>query len=110
MSTTPLPTTALALAESPPSPLTPPLSGSGLNFNDLLFIFYRHKLKISLFILIGLAAAAGIFFLLPATTSESQAKLLVRYVVERSAVDGIGGEVSGTNKGEAPPPVGAPSE
>jgi uncharacterized protein involved in exopolysaccharide biosynthesis len=71
-----------------------------------MFIFYRHKVKITLFILGGLLAAAGVFYLLP-SPFESQAKLLVRYVVERSTVDTVVNE-----KGEQQPvqPVGAPSE
>jgi uncharacterized protein involved in exopolysaccharide biosynthesis/Mrp family chromosome partitioning ATPase len=85
-------------------PAPPP--SSGLNVNDLLFIFYRHKLKIAAFILIGCLAAAGVYFLMPAPF-ESTAKLLVRYVVERSTVDNVV-----TDKGEQGPvqQVGAPSE
>ena len=92
----------LALAPPPEAP------SSGLNFNDILFMLYRHKVKISLFILIGIAAAALIYFFLPAPF-ESQSKLLVRYVVERSAIDNVAGQVAGA-KGEESSPVGAPSE
>jgi polysaccharide biosynthesis transport protein len=94
--------TTLALATPPPESHP----SSGLNFRDLLFIFYRHKIKIALFILFGAISAAGIFFFLPAPF-ESQSKLLVRYVVERSTVDTVV-----TEKGEQGPvqPVGAPSE
>jgi uncharacterized protein involved in exopolysaccharide biosynthesis len=62
---------------------------SGMNLNDVIFIMIRHKWKIVLFALAGLASAAAIYFFLP-SKYESQAKLLVRYVVERSAVDGVG--------------------
>src|SRR6516164_5163842 len=88
------------------APVPPPPPSSGLTLNDLLFIFYRHKLKIAFFILVGCLAAAAIYFLLPAPY-ESTAKLLVRYVVERSTVDNVV-----TDKGEQGPvqPVGAPSE
>jgi uncharacterized protein involved in exopolysaccharide biosynthesis len=96
-----MPTTTLALAE-PPSP--PP--SSGVNIHDILFILYRHKIKILLFLVLGVIAAGAVSFLLPAPY-ESQAKLLVRYVVDRSAVDGTVGEGA---KGEGQPPVGAPSE
>jgi len=88
--------TTLALAE-PQYEAQP----SGLNLDDLIFILYRHKWKIVLFALGGLAAAAAIYWFLP-SPFESQAKLLVRYVVERSGVDGVGA------KGEDP--VGAPNE
>jgi succinoglycan biosynthesis transport protein ExoP len=59
---------------------------SGLNFNDVLFILFRHKWKILICSAIGILAAAGTYFFLP-PLYESQAKLLVRYVVERSAID-----------------------
>jgi polysaccharide biosynthesis transport protein len=88
--------TTLALAEPQYE-----AQASGLNLDDLIFILYRHKWKIVLFALGGLAAAAAIYWFLP-SPFESQAKLLVRYVVERSGVDGVGA------KGEDP--VGAPNE
>lgn len=61
---------------------------SGLKLNDILFIVFKHKIKILLCAGIGIAAAAAIYFFLPALY-ESQAKLFVRYVVDRSAVDGL---------------------
>jgi uncharacterized protein involved in exopolysaccharide biosynthesis len=61
---------------------------SGMTLNDILFILFKHKWKILLCTLAGLAAAAAVYFLLP-PVYESQAKLLVRYVVDRSAVDNI---------------------
>jgi uncharacterized protein involved in exopolysaccharide biosynthesis len=61
---------------------------SGFKLNDILFIFFRHKWKIALCTLVGMAAAGAIFFILP-FQYESQAKLLVRYVVDRSAIDGL---------------------
>jgi polysaccharide biosynthesis transport protein len=61
---------------------------TGLNFNDILFILFRNKWKIILCGMAGLIAAAGFYFLSP-PVYESQAKLLVRYVVDRSAVDGL---------------------
>ena len=70
-----------------PAPYDASPPSSGLNIHDFLFIFYRHKWKIVLLALLGFAAAAGVYYFLPAPL-ESQAKLLVRYVVERSAVDG----------------------
>jgi succinoglycan biosynthesis transport protein ExoP len=58
---------------------------SGLKLNDFLFILFRHKWKILLFSTAGIAAAAEVY--VSAQTLESKAKLLVRYVVERSAID-----------------------
>jgi polysaccharide biosynthesis transport protein len=61
---------------------------SGMSLNDVLFILFRHKWKIFVCSAIGILAAAGTYFFLP-PLYESQAKLLVRYVVERSAIDGM---------------------
>jgi polysaccharide biosynthesis transport protein len=58
---------------------------SGLNFNDVLFILFRHKWKIFLCAAAGVVAAAAVYFL--SYSYQSQAKLLVRYVVERNAID-----------------------
>jgi uncharacterized protein involved in exopolysaccharide biosynthesis len=73
----------------PPSESGPP--GSGMNLNDILFILFRHKWKIIVCALAGILASACVFFLLP-FDYESQAKLFVRYVVDRSAVDGLDSE------------------
>jgi uncharacterized protein involved in exopolysaccharide biosynthesis len=62
---------------------------SSLNFHDLLFILFKHKWKISFFTTVGLAAAVALYFILP-RFSEADAKLLVRYVVDKSAVDAPG--------------------
>src|SRR4051794_25700823 len=58
---------------------------SGLNLNDILFVLFRHKWKILLFTAAGLVAAAAVY--VSSRTYQSQAKLLVRYVVERNAID-----------------------
>jgi succinoglycan biosynthesis transport protein ExoP len=57
-----------------------------LNLNDILFILFKHKWKIFLCATVGIVAAASIYFLYP-HKYESQAKLLVRYVVDQSLVD-----------------------
>jgi succinoglycan biosynthesis transport protein ExoP len=64
--------------------------------NDVLFILFRHKWKILVCAAIGILAAAATYFFTP-PLYESQAKLLVRYVVERSAVDGM--DSQGKNMG-----------
>jgi uncharacterized protein involved in exopolysaccharide biosynthesis len=61
---------------------------SNLNRNDILFALFKHKRKIIACGLAGLVAATGVYFLYP-PVYESQAKLLVRYLVERSSVDAI---------------------
>ena len=62
---------------SQPKPAAPP---PGLNVQDILYVLFKHKWKILLCAAIGIGAAAAVFFRSP-TVYESQAKLLVRYVV-----------------------------
>jgi polysaccharide biosynthesis transport protein len=69
---------------------------SNLNLNDMFFILFRHKWKVILCACVGLVAAAAIFFLL-SPVYESEAKLLVRYVVDRSAVDGLDAQIKTPN-------------
>jgi len=59
-----------------------------LNVHDILFVLFKHKRTILICTAFGLVAAAAAFFLYP-PLYQSQAKLLVRYVVERSAVDAV---------------------
>jgi succinoglycan biosynthesis transport protein ExoP len=61
---------------------------SGMNVQDILFILFRHKWKTLLCAVAGLLGAAAVYFLLP-PVYESEAKLFVRYVVDKSAIDGI---------------------
>ena len=73
----------------------------GLNLSDILFILFRHKWKIVFCAAAGLIAATVAYFLVP-PLYESQAKLLVRYVVEKSAVDSMDAPQCGSN-GAMPP-------
>jgi polysaccharide biosynthesis transport protein len=73
---------------------------SGISFNDIVFILFRHKWKIISCALAGFAGAAYLYFFLP-SLYESKAKLIVRYVVDRSAVD---------NLDDSGKPVGSPSD
>jgi uncharacterized protein involved in exopolysaccharide biosynthesis len=59
-----------------------------LKFNDILFIFLRRKWLIIVCGLLGIAGGATFYLLFP-PVYESRAKLLVRYVVDRSTVDNI---------------------
>jgi uncharacterized protein involved in exopolysaccharide biosynthesis len=61
---------------------------SGLNVQDILYVLFRHKWKILVSAALGIGAAAAVFFRYP-TVYQSQAKLLVRYVVDRSTIDQI---------------------
>ena len=61
---------------------------SGLSRNDVLSALFKHKKKIALCAILGLIAAVAVYFFYP-PVYESEAKLLVRYVVERSGADPI---------------------
>src|SRR4030081_3423354 len=69
---------------------------SSLNFNDVLYILFRHKWKISLCAATGIVAAAALYLLSP-PIYQSEAKLFVRYVVDKSVVDGIDSQVKTPN-------------
>lgn len=76
-------------------PVTP---GFGLNVNDILFSLFRHKWKIVLCAVSGLIAA-GVFYRFHTPFYQSDAKLLVRYVLERSAIDTIDSQSGTTGRG-----------
>jgi uncharacterized protein involved in exopolysaccharide biosynthesis/Mrp family chromosome partitioning ATPase len=73
---------------------------SSLNRNDILFALFKHKWKILFCAAAGLVAAATVYFFYP-PVYESQAKLLVRYVLERSAVDPIDNTRGSAGLGQA---------
>jgi len=56
--------------------------------NDILFALFRHKVMILWLTLLGLVAAVGVYFFYP-PKYESDAKLLVRYVLDRRTVDSL---------------------
>ncbi|MCX6967713.1 MAG: Wzz/FepE/Etk N-terminal domain-containing protein [Verrucomicrobia bacterium] len=58
---------------------------SGLNLNEILYILFRRKGLITLCTAIGILSAGIYYFGFP--DYESQAKLMVRYVLERNALD-----------------------
>ena len=64
---------------------------SGLKLSDILFALFKRKRTIMICAAVGIIAAAAFYFFYP-PVYESQAKLLVRYVLERSAVDPIEAE------------------
>jgi uncharacterized protein involved in exopolysaccharide biosynthesis/Mrp family chromosome partitioning ATPase len=68
-----------------------PQHHSGLNLSAILFALFKRKRTIIVCSAVGIIAAAAVYFLFP-PSYESQAKLLVRYVLERSAVDPIEAE------------------
>jgi uncharacterized protein involved in exopolysaccharide biosynthesis/Mrp family chromosome partitioning ATPase len=67
-----------------------PQHHSGIHLSDIFFALFKRKRTIILCALFCIIAAATFYFLFP-PAYESQAKLLVRYVLERSAIDPIDG-------------------
>src|SRR6478672_10811558 len=64
---------------------------SGIHLSDILFALFKRKRTIILCAIVGIIAAAAFYLFYP-PVYESQAKMLVRYVLERSAVDPIEAE------------------
>ena len=62
---------------------------SGIHLSDILFALFKRKRTIILCAVVGIIAGAAFNSLVFRLLYESQAKLLVRYVLERSAVDPI---------------------
>ncbi len=73
-----------------PSGLESESPNSSVNLDSVLFALFKHKWKVILGGCVGLLAAIAFYCFYPATY-ESQAKLFVRYVVDRSVVDSIDG-------------------
>ncbi len=83
---------------------------SGVKLGDILFALFKRKRTISICAALGIIAAAAVYFLyLP--SYESQAKLLVRYVTERSAIDPVEAEkAAAASNNEADRVIGAEIE
>ena len=71
---------------------------SKFSLPNILFALFKWKRTILGFTVFGLVAAAGIYFFFP-TVYESDARLLVRYVLERSGVDPIDAMSGQSGKG-----------
>lgn len=79
-----------------------PTSSPGLNIGDILFVLSRHKWKIILATVVSLAAAA-VYLTRAPVLYESEAKIMIRYVLDRSAIDQLENTNSGTvRKGDNP--------
>ena len=71
-----------------PHPRAAQKPSSGFGIQDILFTLFKHKWKIVVLSLLGFVAAGGIYYKASKSPSfETRAKLLVRYVQERSALD-----------------------
>src|SRR5436305_9380368 len=68
---------------------------SRINLSNILFAIFKWKLTILAFALAGVVIAAAVYFFYP-STYESDARLLVRYVLERSGYDPVD-SISGTS-------------
>jgi len=66
-----------------PAPAPPSLSA-----HDILYVLFKHKWKIIVYAMLGVVAAIS-FYLFSPPVYESQAKLLVRYIVDTSVVDNV---------------------
>jgi succinoglycan biosynthesis transport protein ExoP len=64
------------LAEAPPSP--------GMNLGDVYYVFFRHKWMIAVIFVLGVAGAAAFYLLKPAVY-VSEAKILIKYILETKA-------------------------
>jgi uncharacterized protein involved in exopolysaccharide biosynthesis/Mrp family chromosome partitioning ATPase len=74
-------------AQPQPTPVrTAEQRPGGLKLGDVYYTLFRHKWKILVLTLLGVLAAAGIWFF-KGPLYQSQAKLLVRYVRDARAVD-----------------------
>jgi len=74
------------------------LPQSGVKLGGILFALFKGKRTIIVCATAGIIAAAAVYFLYP-PSYESQAKLLVRYVLERSGVDPVEAEKAGAAAG-----------
>jgi uncharacterized protein involved in exopolysaccharide biosynthesis/Mrp family chromosome partitioning ATPase len=75
---------------------------SGVKLGDIFFALFKRKRTIMVCAALGIIATAAVYFLYP-PSYESQAKLLVRYVLERSGVDPVEAEKAGfasSNEGD----------
>src|SRR4030095_10850017 len=76
----------------------PETEPANFNLRNILFAIFKWKRTILGFTIIGILAAVGVHFFYP-TVYESDARLLVRYVLERSGydpVDAVQGQRGGT--------------
>ncbi len=82
----------------------------GVKLGDILFALFKRKRTISLCAFAGIIVAAAFYFIYP-PSYESEAKLLVRYVTERSAIDPVEAEKAGiASNSEADRVMGAEME
>src|SRR6266705_2339392 len=86
--TQPLPETLVAHRIPRPREPRPELQHSSLNISDILSALFKHKRNILVCVAAGLVAGMAVYLFYP-PVYQSEAKLLVRYVLERSGIDPI---------------------
>ncbi|MBX6325828.1 MAG: hypothetical protein IRY93_07310, partial [Chthoniobacterales bacterium] len=87
-----------------------PQDPSGIKLGDVVFALFKRKRTILVCTALGLIAAAAVYLFYP-PSYESQAKLLVRYVLERSGVDPVEAEkAAAASNNEADRVIGAEIE
>jgi uncharacterized protein involved in exopolysaccharide biosynthesis/Mrp family chromosome partitioning ATPase len=62
--------------------------GPGMTLGDIYYVLFRHKWKILIFSLAGIVAA-GIIYLKSPSVYQSEAKLLIRYILDSKSVGPI---------------------
>ena len=86
-----------------------PQHHSGVKLGDILFALFKRKRTIMGCAALGMIAAAAVYFLYP-PSYESEAKLFVRYVLERRGVDPIDGANSAAAANDTEKAIGAEIE
>jgi len=85
-------------------------ASSAVKLGDILFALFKRKRTISICATVGIIAAAAVYFIYP-PSYQSEAKLLVRYVTERSAIDPVEAEkAAAASNNEADRVIGAEIE
>ena len=85
-------------------------ASSAVKLSDILFALFKRKRTISMCAAVGIIAAAAVYFIYP-PSYQSEAKLLVRYVTERSAIDPVEAEkAAAASTNEADRVIGAEIE
>jgi uncharacterized protein involved in exopolysaccharide biosynthesis/Mrp family chromosome partitioning ATPase len=73
---------------------------SSMNATEILSAIFKHKWKVIICTVLGLLAATAVFFFYP-RRYQSEAKLLVRYVLDRNPVDPIDSTTANTSFGKS---------
>ena len=67
---------------------TPKPQPAGINVGDIVYALFKHKWKLILVSLLAMGGAAAYYFRAP-VVYQSQSKMIVRYLVDRSSIDQV---------------------